>query len=130
MLPDVGPEPAAVLRPFADAVYLHQVVERGPAGIRRFTDLDAAIAAGGGHDREWRVHFHVPLFLNDLGAFGSTRYFTAAVLARHRRRPLSPHLEVETYTWEVLPEAQRTPDVATGIARELAWVMRQLALAA
>ncbi|HYH21406.1 MAG TPA: metabolite traffic protein EboE [Azospirillum sp.] len=126
-LPRVGPDAEDRLRPFADEVYLHQVVERTPGGLRRFRDLGEAFdAPGGTADREWRVHFHVPLFLDDLGAFGSTRDFAAAVLERHRRSPVAPHLEVETYTWDVLPERHRTPDTVTGITKELAWVMQQL----
>ena len=67
------------------------------------------------------------MFLSDLGAFGSTQDFVAAILARHRARPLSQHLEVETYTWDVLPERYRSGGVVDAITRELDWVVRQLA---
>ncbi|HSK41441.1 MAG TPA: metabolite traffic protein EboE, partial [Arenibaculum sp.] len=113
-----GPDTEALLRPFADPVYLHQVVERGPAGLRRFTDLGEALstlpAAGNTSDaqsREWRVRYHVPLFAGNLGAFGTTRDFVAEVLDLHRHAPISRHLEVETYTWDVLPERYRTGEV-------------------
>lgn len=127
-----GPDTEALLRPFADPVYLHQVVERGPAGLRRFTDLDEALSAlpaagrAGADSREWRVHYHVPLFAGALGAFGTTRDFVAEVLNLHRRAPVSRHLEVETYTWGVLPERYRTDEVDIAIARELDWVTQQL----
>lgn len=116
------------LRPFADRVYLHQVVERGPAGLTRYLDLPQALAglAANGGEREWRVHFHVPIFLEQLGEFASTQPFLRAALARHRRDPIAPHLEVETYTWDVLPERYRTVDRVTAIARELDWVKQQL----
>jgi sugar phosphate isomerase/epimerase len=118
----------AALERFADPVYLHQVVVRDCNGLRRHADLDAAFAAAGADasDAEWRVHFHVPLFLEQLGAFGSTQAFVREVLAAHRQQPVTQHLEVETYTWDVLPEAYRDRPVADAIAAELDWVRRQL----
>lgn len=117
----------ALLR-FADPVYLHQVVVRDHDGLRRHVDLDAALAAedADGRDAEWRVHFHVPLFLEQLGDFGSTQGFVREVLAAHRERPVSQHLEVETYTWDVLPAPYRDRPVAEAIAAELDWVRRIL----
>jgi sugar phosphate isomerase/epimerase len=118
-----------LLQPFDDAVYLHQVVEREPRGLVRYVDLPQAFEAlaSGTGDREWRVHFHVPVFMSDLGPFGSTQDFVAAMLDRHRTAPLSDHLEVETYTWNVLPERYRAVDVVDAIARELQWVAGRLA---
>jgi sugar phosphate isomerase/epimerase len=117
------------LRQFNDPVYLHQVVEQSPAGIRRFADLPDALATVNGHagGREWRVHFHVPIFLDDLGAFSSTRFFIRKVLELHRARPVSSHLEVETYTWNVLPEHLQAGGMEQAIARELNWVKETLA---
>ncbi|MFQ6018074.1 MAG: metabolite traffic protein EboE [Kiloniellaceae bacterium] len=117
-----------LLRPFADAVYLHQVVERGPEGLKRFLDLPQAfdgLAASDG-PAEWRVHFHVPIFLDDLGEFATTQGFIREILALGRAQPISPHLEVETYTWDVLPRRYRDVDVVTAIVRELDWVREQI----
>lgn len=126
---DMGPAALAALRQYEDPVYLHQVVERGAAGLVRFTDLPEAFAslAGRAVPDEWRVHFHVPIFHDDLGVFRSTRDFIEAVLAIHRESPVSPHLEVETYTWNVLPAALRPGGVDGDIARELGWVLERLA---
>lgn len=128
-VPRVTPEVVDLLRPFDDEVYLHQVVERGAKGLTRHVDLAQAFAGldSKAGEREWRVHFHVPVFLADFGAFGSTQDFVAAILDRHRARPISQHLEVETYTWGVLPERYRTGGVVDAIVRELDWVVRQLA---
>jgi sugar phosphate isomerase/epimerase len=117
------------LKAYQDPVYLHQVVESGPKGLRRFADLPEAFATlnGPDGDREWRVHFHVPIFLDELGAFSSTQPFIREVLALHAAKPLSQHLEVETYTWDVLPERLRTDAIEQAIARELCWVRRELA---
>lgn len=117
-----------LLRPFNDAVYLHQVVERNGAGLARYVDLPEAFAAADGKqgDKEWRVHFHVPIFLDDLGRFSTTQDFIRDMLARQRAAPVTRHLEVETYTWDVLPPDYRNVDVDAAIVRELQWVRGQL----
>lgn len=118
---------AAALKPFEEPVYLHQVVERTPDGLTRYLDLpDALASVHGAEGREWRVHFHVPVFLAELEAFSTTQDFLGQVIARHRDRPVSQHLEVETYTWDVLPPEYRTVDVGAAIARELNWVLGEL----
>ena len=127
-LPRVTVESAAALRRLEDTVYLHQVVERSAGGLRRFEDLDDALASAGWRsgDCEWRVHFHVPVFLEALDGFASTQPFVREALALHRQRSRSPHLEVETYTWSVLPERHRSTPVEQAIARELDWVIGEL----
>ena len=55
------------LRAFADPIYLHQVTERG--SLRTWPDLPEALAANG--NEEWRVHFHVPIFVERYGALES-----------------------------------------------------------
>lgn len=128
-IPRVVAETRSQLEPFADPVYLHQVVERSAAGLRRFVDLDDAFASldeSDGPPREWRVHFHVPIFHHELAPFATTQDFLATVLARHRERPITQHLEVETYTWSVLPERYRGEDVNSAVARELAWAKERL----
>jgi sugar phosphate isomerase/epimerase len=116
------------LAAFAEPVYLHQVVQKSNGTLRRFVDLPQALAAA---DRaagaEWRVHFHVPVFLEQMTHFGTTQAFLAEILRLHRAEPISPHLEVETYTWDVLPESYRNVDLSAAIARELNWVKGQLA---
>lgn len=128
-LEHLTPETLEALRGFDDPVYLHQVVESGPAGVIRFVDLPQALESLAQRPRtaEWRVHFHVPIFLDRLEAFSSTRNFIEQVLALHKRQPLSRHLEVETYTWDVLPAALRTDPIEHAIARELSWVKGELA---
>ncbi len=114
---------------FADDVYLHQVVTRRDGTLRRFVDLPDALAATAGDDAacEWRIHFHVPLFREALGLVRSTQPWVAALLRLLRDQSYGGHLEVETYTWDVLPEAYRGEPVERAVARELDWAMRQLA---
>jgi sugar phosphate isomerase/epimerase len=118
------------LRSFDEPVYLHQVVERRRGQLSRYLDLPQAFEAldqgAGGEAREWRVHFHVPIFLDEIEHFSTTQNFLREILAIHREHPVSAHLEVETYTWDVLPEHYRKDDVAIAIARELAWVRDRL----
>ncbi|MEB2284031.1 MAG: sugar phosphate isomerase [Polyangiaceae bacterium UTPRO1] len=118
----------AALAAFADDVYLHQVVERRGAARRRFLDLPEALAdaAHGGGAREWRIHFHVPLFRAALGPLGTTQHWTAALLQLLAAEGYSGHLEVETYTWDLLPAAYRGEPLAATIARELRWTMDRL----
>ena len=125
----VGADSVAGLQRFDDGVYLHQVVERAAGALHRYVDIDAACAS----DRwrsgssEWRVHFHVPVYEENLDGFSSTQPFVRAALALHRQKSRTPHLEVETYTWSVLPAHARNVPIDEAIARELLWVQRELA---
>ena len=123
---------APALGRFADDTYLHQVVERAPGGFTRYTDLPDALSTSGDRPRagEWRVHYHVPIFLGTLGELETTQPDLVALLDALKRSAPSDRrsscLEVETYTWDVLPPEHRNVDVCTAIARELTWVRRQL----
>jgi sugar phosphate isomerase/epimerase len=105
------------LRQFADPVYLHQVAQRNPS--RSWPDLPEALAAGNGGD-EWRVHFHVPIFLERYGGLESTQDHLRAVI--ERVKGVTDQLEIETYTWDVLPEDLKASSVES-IAREYEWVL-------
>ncbi|WP_437690431.1 metabolite traffic protein EboE [Sorangium sp. So ce176] len=135
------PATMARLRAYAeDVVYLHQVVERrGGAGggggeLVRYLDLPEALAALEGaraappeeRPEEWRVHFHVPIFRGIEGALGTTQPELAALLSHLSERPATQHLEVETYTWDVLPEDQRRGGVVEAVSRELRWVEERM----
>jgi sugar phosphate isomerase/epimerase len=123
----LDPQSARHLAAFAEPVYLHQVVQKSNGTLRRFVDLPQALAeADGAAGAEWRVHFHVPVFLEQMAHFGTTQSFLAEILELHRAEPISPHLEVETYTWDVLPESYRNVDLSSAIARELNWVKGRL----
>jgi sugar phosphate isomerase/epimerase len=116
---------------FAEGVYLHQVVIRRGTTLTRIVDLPEALARfaarnGQPADEEWRVHFHVPLFRSALGPFENTSDFLRTLLARAAERPFTQHLEVETYTWDVLPEEFRGEPVADAIARELGFTLTAL----
>ena len=123
---------AAALHAFDGQIFqlLHPVVtfRRGADGaLTRYTDLGEALGPYGAKDsEEWRVHFHVPVFLETLPEFGTTQAFLKDILAIHRQSPISPHLEVETYTWDVLPADLVAGSVEDAVTRELHWVMSEL----
>ncbi len=69
----------------------------------------------------WRVHFHVPVFAESLGPLTTTRRDLESALQRVSTLPYAPHLEVETYTWPVMPESENNDnsELANLIAGEL-----------
>lgn len=126
-IPKVSAETADQLAPFDEPVYLHQAIERRGKSLIRYLDVNEALKAlDEAIGNEWRVHFHVPIFLDKLEHFSTTQDFLKDILALHRTNPISHHLEVETYTWDVLPERYRGVEVSSAIARELDWVRAQL----
>ncbi len=116
----------AALSRFAEGVYLHQVVQRRGGTLAKWDDLPEALARAAeelGPLGEWRIHFHVPIFHEALGhQLTSTQAQVSELLALLHEEGTAQHLEVETYTWEVLPEELRTGSVVDSLARELRWV--------
>lgn len=111
-----------MLAEFDEDTYLHQtrIADAGGA-VARFDDLPAALASG--LDGEWRVHFHVPLHWEGTRELGST---AADLDAGFMRAAIESgaHLEVETYTFGVMPG--RTEDVDESVAREVLWAAERL----
>ncbi|MDQ6732798.1 MAG: metabolite traffic protein EboE [Nitrospirota bacterium] len=120
-------ERLALLERFNDGVYLHQVVERNRKTLIRYRDLPEAVKAASGDMRsvEWRIHCHVPLCREHLGPFMSTQAFVRTLMAMLCEEPVSPHLEIETYTWSVLPQEYRDEDIVTSVVREMRWILDQ-----
>ena len=128
------------LAEFDEVRFLHQVRGRHPDGtVTARDDLPDALAgdeplgarADDGSAVPWRVHFHVPLDLDPEPPLRATRDHTLASLEAlvGGDHPVTDHLEVETYTWGVLPDAARPrtdDDLSRRIAGELAWVRDQL----
>jgi len=113
------------LASLAEPRYLHQVAVRQPDGVVcRYPDLPIALATHPRASRdEWRCHVHLPIFHTGYGGIETTREFITQLL------PLAPAaalLEVETYTWDVLPEHLRLAGVGESIIRELTWLQGEL----
>ncbi len=126
-IPSVGPDTVQQLGQMNEPVYMHQVVENRGGTLIRYSDIPEALkeidAAQGS---EWRTHFHVPIFLEEMQTVATTQQFLKDILAIHKEQPVTEQLEVETYTWDVLPESYKSVGVSAAIARELTWVQDQL----
>lgn len=111
-------------REFNEPVYLHQVVARKQNGnFQYYPDLNNALDdANNPEVKEWRAHYHVPLFVHTYGVLHSTQADIQQVLSIQHHSMFTFHLEIETYTWEVLPPEMRLP-VTQSIIREIQWVL-------
>jgi sugar phosphate isomerase/epimerase len=128
------PAARAALARYTEDRFLHQVREDGPGGVAARDDLPAALTGPGALPGRgpWRVHFHVPLHRPPAAPLTATtghlRHTLDALLGGDA--PLTDHLEVETYTWSVLPPGQRPgndAELAAGLAGELRWAADALA---
>ena len=131
------PEVRHALAAFADDVYLHQVLARAADGsITRYKDLPLALAAAAPainhqlstiNHPEWRIHFHVPVHSPKTALFDNTADHITDLLEILKYEPtLCPHLEIETYTWEVLPPEMKNENVVTQLTREYDWCLKHL----
>jgi sugar phosphate isomerase/epimerase len=121
----------AELAKFAEPRYLHQFMARTPAGdVLRNPDLTMDAVLSPPQDwlqaRPWRVHFHVPVDADALGLLGTTRAELRKALLAVGKLDYQPHLEVETYTWPVIP-GSTSSGMVDGLARELIAVREMLA---
>lgn len=119
---------AAQLETFAESTYLHQVIERSSSGdLKQHADLQQALPHFISSDaQEWRTHFHVPIFVDRYQAFQSTQADISTFLLALKSHAGCSHLEIETYTWDVLPPDMKL-DMLTSIQREYEWVLKALA---
>jgi sugar phosphate isomerase/epimerase len=119
------PDTQEALRGFAEKRFLHQTRELSPDSVRGVDDLSEALEGGLPGDGPWRIHFHVPIHHRPQPPLDSTVPMLKEALAMlNAGGPYCDHLEVETYTWEVLPPGLRPagPEgLADGIAAELAF---------
>ena len=115
------------LTPFVESTYLHQVVERQQDGtLNHYNDLGNALPyIQNEAATEWRIHFHVPIFVDDYNQIQSTQVDIVDALNLQVAAPYTTHLEIETYTWGVLPTGLKQ-DMTTSIYREYAWVLSVL----
>lgn len=113
------------LRAFAEDRYQHQTMIRFGEEETFFADLPTALEfaqANGNVGKEWRVHFHVPIFLERIGLLDTTQSHIVDCLRLLKGQGVN-HWEVETYAWNVLPPQLQAGDLAEGIAREMQWVI-------
>jgi hypothetical protein len=127
------------LKGFAEDRYLHQTTfaQSDATGVLRYASMqeDLTIALANvlheSFDFIWRVHFHVPIFLENFGLLRTTQseivkcveLLTASSAKKQQgdRKRFTGHYEIETYAWGVLPEELKIASLSTGIARETMW---------
>lgn len=119
---------AQQLEPFAESTYLHQVIEQREGGtFYRYADLIEALPKlQESPGQQWRIHFHVPLFIEQYGTFFSTQQEIHPVFTLLQKTRFTRHLEIETYTWEVLPPDLKQ-ELVESIDREYRWVLETFA---
>ena len=109
---------------FDEPTYLHQVTEKVGNSVKTYRDLPVLL-----QDKkkftELRAHFHVPIFLERFESLFSTQDHILKVIDVLKTKEISKHIEVETYTWDVLPEALKI-DLTSSIVRELIWLKEKL----
>jgi sugar phosphate isomerase/epimerase len=121
------------LKKFVDPVYFHQVIARlhstpKSGGFARYLDLDEALTANKQGEEEWRIHFHIPLHCKPSPTFDTTADHVLGVMDLLKENPaLCSHIEMETYTWEVLPPELKNRNVIDQIAGEYDWTLKQMA---
>jgi sugar phosphate isomerase/epimerase len=109
----------ARLAAFDEPRYLHQARARDGGYVDDLPEAFDRLP----RDRPWRVHFHSPIDRDFEGPLGTTRSELSRALTLLRNSGVTTQYECETYTWSVLPEADRPTDdaaLARGIAREVA----------
>jgi hypothetical protein len=120
------------LESFTEGVYFHQVISRNKDGsFNRYTDLDEALEAPNPPSdtaaEEWRIHFHIPLHHAPSALFGTTQDHLLGVMDILAANPsLCSHIEMETYTWEVLPPELKNRSVVDSLAGEYDWTLQNL----
>nr|YP_010478809.1 hypothetical protein N4K71_pgp085 [Neustupella aerophytica]UVI61114.1 hypothetical protein [Neustupella aerophytica] len=132
------------LEKFNDNIYLHQAVERKPDGtLSRFRDLPEVIhyiQNMSNSKQDWltwnlegfrnvRLHFHVPIYIQNIisqkyAIFSTTYKDIIAVIEYIKHFPITSCLEIETYTWEVLPKYLKL-DLLSSIIKEYEWVIKE-----
>ena len=120
------------LEDFMEEVYLHQVIiHEQDQVLTRIKDLDIALEKAKDPNfrkgDEWRIHFHVPLHASPGGGLEDTQEHVLDTLDWLTQNPdKCKHLEMETYTWEVLPTPLRSADVVDQVAKEYQWTLAAL----
>jgi len=114
------------LQSFVERKFLHQTREGTPYGV---DDLDVALGGGLPGHSPWRVHFHAPLHADPKPPLHTTRSVLSSTLKELFGGPVAwtDHVEVETYTWQVLPDRPvGDQGLIRGLTAELDWMRAEL----
>lgn len=109
---------------FDEPTYLHQVTEKIEGKVKTYNDLPIVLKNKNDFT-ELRAHFHVPIFLEQFEKLYSTQDDIIKVIAYLKQNAIAEHLEVETYTWGVLPKELKK-ELTESLVREINWVKERL----
>jgi len=141
---ELGKDMLEQIQTLNEPKYLHQAARQATSGglDELCEDISVALSdwlpqKASEHTPElpWRVHFHVPIFVEKFGCLETTRADISEAtkfLVDNRKRQIAGrdwftgHYEVETYAWPVLPEELSEPDLSSGISKELQYFERIL----
>ncbi|MFT5059513.1 MAG: hypothetical protein ACI89E_002298 [Planctomycetota bacterium] len=137
--PSESPAAVAALLALDEPRFLHQVngdALAGPQNAADLIDLQQALADQSSRDdwlacEEWRCHFHVPVNLPEFEGLGTTQDHADAILLELLADPVAwktpeLHVEIETYTWNILP-GSRPAGIVSGLVAEYRHVLDLLA---
>ena len=106
---------------FDEQDFLHQTITKDSDGkLNHYRDLLNALESDKNF-QELRTHFHVPIFVKDYGLLSSTQEDIIKVLKLIQQQFVTDMLEVETYTWDILPTDLKL-ELNESVVRELKWV--------
>lgn len=132
---------AEQMRTFSEPKFLHQTTQRSrEGGVQWIVDdlslaIDRRLAGDVFPTEPWRIHFHVPIYVDQFGDLQTTQadiIEATQYLRVHRGDEVAGapwftgHFEVETYAWTVLPPGLAEENLAAGIARELEFFKQYL----
>ncbi len=109
---------------FDEPTYLHQVTVKENGTVKTYSDLPDVLVNKNSID-ELRAHFHVPIFLEKFEQLYSTQDHILKVFDILKSKKVSEHLEIETYTWDVLPKPLKQ-ELKDSIIREIKWAKERL----
>ena len=111
---------------FDEPTYLHQVIAKFKNGkLQRYLDLDKVLSDPQAQlAEEWRVHFHIPLYQQPTPPLNNTSFHIRQWADYYQKHPeICSHIELETYTWEVLPSDLKT-SVENQLFHEYQWFLK------
>ncbi len=126
-----GTRPSETLKLFSDQNYLHQVIGYDLNHQRRvYTDLPLAIQDWEENQvsGDFRIHFHVPIYLDSYGPLKTTQDHIFDLISENHKNPICPYWEVETYTWDVLPELFKSEPLELRMLGEMKWLSSLLSI--
>ncbi|HLA26934.1 MAG TPA: metabolite traffic protein EboE [Syntrophales bacterium] len=117
------------LKDFSESVYLHQVkTSGGKDGSVSYGDLSRALEnidlkTQTGEDV--RVHFHVPLYYTGDDCLESTAADLTPDFFSQALDSGAEHFEIETYSFNVLPEDLKKKGLVESVVDEYVWVINR-----